>query len=136
MTNLKELNKDFDNLLKKYNIKEAICVLDVNSTYITIAESIDKKKEKELSNNTSNLFQFIGLEPNHIKTTLELLKQSKSKYDVIAITETMSELSLSTKDKIKLDKIIELKTKAIKAKNYELASKYRQQQRKLLGLND
>lgn len=142
----KELQKDFDKLVKKHNLKVAIFATDCRDEnnihkIVLYSEHEDKKLELPLGQAVINLFTKTGFDINSFNNLYTLIEELEEYNRVKQITvkkDTFkqkcidAEKLLSETDLALLNQIRILKHDYIVKQQYEKASEYRDQEIKLL----
>lgn len=141
MQKAEKVNLDFEKLCKKHGLERAVMVFpfDENSTIAAAhIKGGDGKEEARLASLSSKLFSFTGIQPDYIEGVISVIESERSRRAVDAGLKAMMESrekGLSPKDKVKLKKLRKKKEAFVLKGKFEEASKVREEERKLLGIN-
>jgi O-methyltransferase involved in polyketide biosynthesis len=138
MKNKTEFNAELSALMVKYGIELSMVVTEFkegNNTFVKTSvfdTGKNKSRKNKLLKEASNLLQQTGLNYLNFKNINDFLEAHKLQSDISSLTRDLKEVALSQDDNKKLKSIRLNKENAVKAKQWELASRYRDDELKFL----
>ena len=126
-----DLNKDFEELLKKHNIKDAFLVTRIIKEDSNNIKLLVEKEEgaREFMDQLKRLISIVNFDTVSINVVCDILEENIKKRKILE-----SESNMLTKDKKNLKKLRNDKNIAVKNRDYEKAADLRDQELKILGI--